>query len=178
MGVQFSRIPKRIALAGAIGAALAAAVPAHAATRSATGTATVVTPLSLVNTAPLSFGALGAGATAGTVTVSTGGVRTTAGGVTPLNGTVSAAGFTGMTGTTGIPFLIVISNPPASITLTRVGGGATMTVNTMQVSGGSGLRLVATNSLFSFTVGGTLHVGANQAKGTYNGTFNMTVNYF
>jgi hypothetical protein len=162
-------------LAGALVAA-AVAVPAHAATRAATGRAVIITPLSLVNTAPLSFGALSSGGSAGTATVSITGVRTTTGGVTPLAGTVSAASFTGLTDF--FPFLIVVSNPPASITLTRVGGGATMTVDNFAVEGGTGLRLVATNSLFTFRVGGTLHVGANQAQGVYNGTFNMTVNYF
>ena len=54
-----------------------------------------------------------------------------------------------------------------------------MTVNTFTCSKG----LAANNGQFSalgaetFTVGGTLHVGATQNIGTYTGTFNVTINY-
>ena len=37
--------------------------------------------------------------------------------------------------------------------------------------------LVLSAGVDSFTVGGTLNVGANQAEGAYVGTFNVTVNY-
>lgn len=152
------------------------AAPAHARTIAATGRAVIVQPLTLVNTAPLSFGAIVPGTGAGTVTVSETGTRTSTGSVSLVAGTVSAAGFTGMTD--GFPFFVIISNPPASVTLTRAGGGATMTADDFVVEGGSGLRLIATNSIFTFRVGATLQVGANQPKGSYNGTFNMTVTYF
>ncbi len=97
--------------------------------------------------------------------------------MTPLGGTVSAATFVGMTD--NFPFWVDVDAPtPGSITLTRVGGGATMTVNNFTVEGGTGFRLVPTNTLFQFRVGGRLNVGANQMRGTYNGTFSVTVNYF
>ena len=35
-----------------------------------------------------------------------------------------------------------------------------------------------TNGLFSFRLGGTLDVDANQMTGVYNGTMTVSVNYF
>ena len=89
---------------------------------------------------------------------------------------MSAAGFTGMTD--AFPFFVLIANPPASVTLNRVGGGATMTVTNLNISGGAGLRFIPTNTVFTFTVGGRLNVGANQMQGLYLGTFAITVTYF
>lgn len=183
MGVaNIATLPRRLALAGFVLVAILlvatfAAAPSHAATRTATATAAIIRPGTLINTAPLSFGALLPSAAPGTATVSTAGVRSVTGGVTPLGGTVSAAGFTGMTD--AFPFWVYVNAPtPATITLNRVGGGATMTVNNFTVQGGVGWRLVPTNTVFTFRVGGRLNVGANQMTGTYNGTFSVTVDYF
>ncbi len=152
------------------------AVPARAATVPGTGRAIIVRPGTLVNTAALSFGNLVPGAAAGTATVATNGALTTTGGVTPAGGTVSAAGFTGMTDS--FPFFVLIDNPPATVTLTRIGGGASMTVNNLNISGGAGVRFIPVNTVFTFTVGGRLMVGANQMQGRYVGSFAITVTYF
>ena len=177
MGIKYFNQRRRAALLCALAWAGLAAVPAHAASSTGTSRVVVVTPLSLVNTAPLSFGNLIAGPTAGTVTINeTTQARTVTGGVSQAGGTISAASFTGMTD--GWPFWVDVDAPtPATITLTRVGGGATMQVNTFTVQGGVGTRFVWINSIFTFRVGGRLMVGANQMAGTYNGTFNVTVNY-
>jgi hypothetical protein len=160
-----------------VAAALFAAAPAHAAPASASGSAIIIRPGTLVNSAPLSFGNIVPSATAGTVTVSETGIRSSTGGVTLVGGTVSAAAFTGMTD--AFPFWVDVDAPtPASITLTRIGGGPTMTVNNFVVEGNTGFRFVWLNSVFNFRVGGRLNVAANQAPGTYNGTFSVTVNYF
>ena len=45
---------------------------------------------------------------------------------------------------------------------------------------GNGNRRYQINSntgIFTFRLGGRLNVGANQAPGVYNGTFNVTVQY-
>jgi hypothetical protein len=158
-----------------IAAALLAATTAHAATTTGNAAADVVAPLTLFNTAPLSFGTLVPSATPGTATVSITGVRSTTGGVTAAGGTVSAASFTGMTGEA--PPVVKVGGPAPTITLTRVGGGATMTVSNFVVEGGTGARNVGKNAVFTFRVGGQLNVGANQLAGTYTGTFNVTVDY-
>ena len=38
-------------------------------------------------------------------------------------------------------------------------------------------RITSAFGNFNFPVGGTLAVGANQAAGTYSGTFSITLNY-
>jgi hypothetical protein len=169
------QLARALAMAAAI---FVAAIPSTASAANAGGsaTATVIRPNSLVNTASLSFGDIAVGQTGGTVSVSPSGVVTTTGGVVHQGGTVSAARFVGMTD--WFPFWVTIHQPPASITLTRVGGGATMTVDTLSVSGGTGLRLVPLNSIFAFTVGGRLLVSGGQLPGTYSGTFTMTVDYY
>ena len=77
-------------------------------------------------------------------------------------------------------------SPP--FTLTRVGGGGTMTVNNLAldptpdlvpIGNGNQRRweIQPNDGIFDFRVGGTLNVGANQAGGTYDGTFVVTVQY-
>ena len=62
------------------------------------------------------------------------------------------------------------------ITLTRVGGTETMVVDNFTVSG-TGSRNVVAKETFTFSIGGTLYVGANQADGVYFGTFNVEIQY-
>lgn len=135
---------------------------------------TLIEPLSLINTAPLSFGDISAGATAGTVVVSPAGARTVTGGVTPLGGTVGAANFSGAAAGLNI---VVIQFPDIPVTLTRIGGGATMRISAFSIEGGR-LRIFAARQAFNFGIGGTLQVGANQAEGTYEGSFEATIDYF
>lgn len=113
----------------------------------------------------LDFGTIVTGTVDSTVSVSSGGMSCGAGLV--CSGTTSAAGFD-VTGTAG-ETVSVASDP--SVTLTS--GTNTMTANivasvsTLTLTGGAG----------SFNVGGLLNVGANQADGAYEGSFNVTVNY-
>ena len=154
--------------------ALLCACPGHATSISGSGQATIVTPLSLVNTDTLRFGAVIPSASAGTVTVNPfTEARTTTGGVTAYGGTVTAGKFSGLSdGTTHLK----IDVPNGSITLTRVGGGATMTVDNFALNGNKNDWVVG-STVFSFNVGGRLNVAANQMAGTYTGTYNVTVNY-
>ena len=155
-------------------AALAFAWPAHATTVSGTGKATIVTPLSVVNTDTLRFGAVIPSASAGTVTVDAfTQARTSTGGVTAYGGLVTAGKFAGLSdGTTHLK----IDVPVGSITLTRVGGGATMTVDNFALNGNKNDWVVG-STVFTFQVGARLNVSANQMAGTYTGTYNVTVNY-
>ena len=78
--------------------------------------------------------------------------------------------------------------PQARMTVSN-GAGSTMQVTDMDVSGSPDLivlretvrnfrlRIVHPTGIFYFRVGGTLNVGANQAVGTYTGTFDVDIFY-
>jgi hypothetical protein len=51
-----------------------------------------------------------------------------------------------------------------------------MTVDTWTINGATTRNVVA-HETFSFAVGGTLHVAANQVEGTYTGSFDVILNY-
>jgi hypothetical protein len=71
---------------------------------------------------------------------------------------------------------VLIRIPTSAVTLTQVGGAATMTVSNWTLDGSTN-RKIPQNSAFNFSVGGTLNVAAGQADGTYVGTFTITVQY-
>jgi len=140
----------------------------------ATGNAIVLKPLSLIRKTNMDFGTLITSAAAGTATINpVTGVLTTTGGVTPVPGGVSPAVFLGA-GSRNAPYQIRLPKNP--ITITRVGGTETMTVSNWTLDGPTNRR-VGANEAFSFNVGAQLAVGANQADGTYVGTFDVTVHY-
>jgi hypothetical protein len=187
VGINQKPWPTRLlrwGLAAAACLAGALAAPAHAATAPAAGRAVIVTPLSLVNIGGLHFGNIIPGATPGTVTVNQNtGIRTATGGATLAGGPVSRAGFQGLTGGFGI---VQVTIPAAPVTLNRAGGGsmnANLVLSNLPgfvfINGPTNkVSIIGSNTLFSFAVGGTLNVGANQLQGTYTATFNVTANYF
>lgn len=156
---------------------MALAAPVSAQVGTGRAQAYVLEPLSLLNTRGLDFGIITAGPTAGTVTIDPATeARTVTGGVVPLGGSVSAAEFLGAGAAKSK--IAIIKEPRASITLTRSGGTETMTVDTFMVEGGNGTsRQLGNDGTLRFRVGARLNVGANQAQGTYLGTFNVTVDY-
>lgn len=112
---------------------------------------------------------------AGTVVVSTGGVRTSTGGVI-LVGAGGAAGTFSMStapyNCAGRNLVIVTAGPIA--TLTHASLPATMTVDnftTNPVPGG------VFDPTVPLTVGATLNVGASQAPGSYSGAYLVTVTF-
>jgi hypothetical protein len=148
--------------------------PAQAATLNGSSRATIVTPLSLVNTDTLRFGSIIPGASAGTVTIDPfTEARTTTGGITAYGGAISAGKFAGLTTANSH---LKIDVPNGSVTLSRVGGGATMTASQFQINGDKN-DWVTPATVFTFNVGARLNVGANQMAGTYTGTYTVTVNY-
>lgn len=162
----------------AVASALLVAAPSElrAATppAEATGNAIVLKPLSLIKKTNMDFGTLITSATAGTATINpVTGVLTTTGGVTPVPGGVSAAVFLGA-GSRNAPYQIRLPSKPT--TMTRVGGTQTMIVSNWTLDGPTN-RKIGVNEAFSFKVGAQLAVGANQADGTYVGTFDVTVHY-
>ena len=71
----------------------ALAAPGGSATMTGTASATIITPISIVATAPLRFGVMARPTAAGTVTVSTAGTVTTGGGM--VGNTAIAQGSSG-----------------------------------------------------------------------------------
>lgn len=139
---------------------------AMAATASADAKAKILAPVTVTKTADLDFGTIVTGTVADTVQISTAGART-CGTNLVCSGAVSAAGFT-VDGTTGETVTVSI---PASVTLTS--GANSMSASLVR----SAPTVLLTAGVDSFTVGGTLSVAANQADGSYLGTFTATVNY-
>jgi len=157
------------ALAGsAVLAVTLGAASANAATASATATANVVQAITISQTAGLNFGTIVPGASASTVAVDTGSVRTCGAGLT-CSGSAASGAFTA-TGTGGQT--VLISND-AGTTLSS--GANSMTVTGLTASTAS--AVLSGGGSTSFTVGGTLNVGANQAAGVYNGNYNVNVVY-
>ncbi|QJQ31853.1 DUF4402 domain-containing protein [Sphingomonas lacunae] len=159
------------AVAGALIAAFglsAGAAQAAPANASATARAAVLKQITVANTSDLDFGTVVAGTSAANLDVSTAGARTCGAGMT-CTGTVSAANFN-ITGT--VASVVTISGDN-SVSLSN--GTDTMTASLTRSASTLTLAAGAVNG--SFTVGGSLGVDANQADGSYTGTFNVSVDY-
>ena len=165
-------------LRGLLGlAALFAPALAHAApvapNRNATATVYIAPPASVRKLEDLNFASLIVnGAGTAIVDPNTDGMTTT-GGVLYATGLHYAALFEAVS---PVRAVIIIRIPRNPITITRVGGTETMTVSNWTLSGNS-RRTVVAQEAFSFKVGGTLTVNANQAEGLYVGNFDVEVQY-
>lgn len=169
---------KRLLVSAAVLGLLSSA-PAFAAgptaSVSTSADATVVSPISITNvlndvTTKLSFGQIAANTTAGHVSVDTSGAVSS----TDVP-TLVAPGSTGSVPTFtvgGSPNLAYTGTVPSSVTLT--GPGADMTAALTKSGGASSLDASGQDT---FTLTGILAVGANQAPGSYSGTFSVTASY-
>ena len=120
----------------------------------------------------LNFGTMIAPETAQTVTVDSSGSRTASDSsilVTDSSNAPRAGGFT-ITGPTGQSITVTLPNN-AQIS----NGTQTMTISSFTGTN-TGSQTIPAGGL-SLDVGGTLAVGADQAQGTYNGTYTITVTY-
>lgn len=121
----------------------------------------------------LNFGALTV-TTAGTAVLNPNTeALTTTGGVASVGGNPYSALFESVSPVKGV---VIVRIPNKPITLIRVGGAETMTVSTWTING-SNSRNVNSKEPFTFKVGGTLNVNANQVEGLYVGTFTVDVQY-
>jgi hypothetical protein len=162
---------------------------AQAGTASLQTQVNILTPLSMVKTADMDFGNVVRPSAAGTVvlTPTTTASCTTTGGLI-RSGTCRAATFMGFGATNQI---VRIRFNGSTVTLAN-GLGQTMTVTNRTADGTPALnylsgnvnsngnvryRIVSASGIFDYRVGGTLNVAANQAMGTYSGTFNVTLEY-
>lgn len=162
---------KKIVIA-AVAAAIAvpaAAAPGDSATANGTATAEIVAPIAIVHDtgAALDFGLIVPGTAAGTVVVDAAGNGTDGGDATLLPGSTTAADSFTVTGVADATYSIVTGT--GSLT----GPGTAMAFSTAP----SAPTGTLTGGTDSFTVGGTLTVGANQAGGTYTGSYTATVAY-
>jgi Domain of unknown function (DUF4402) len=160
-------------------------LPAPSFGASQPGTAHVVTikPLGIVKMDDLDFGTMAPSAAAGTVSVNAQtGARTSAGGAILSGGTPAAAQF--VIAATPLNIVTLSLNPNNNIVLNRLGGGASMTVNQFRVSYNGLLpvplgpnQVVPLNGQLFMLLGGRLNIAANQMEGTYEGDFDVTVDY-
>ena len=140
------------------------------ATATASAFAKVITPITITKTADLNFGTIISGP-AGTVTVSPAGLETASGAsIVSPNPNVSAAQFN----VTGEPSTAYSISLPSSITISN--GAQTMTVDNFTTNP-TPSGLLSGLGAQSLQVGARLSVLANQAVGSYSGTFSVTVAY-
>jgi len=148
-------------------------------TASSDAKATIITPLSIENNTELNFGSIApSSSVAGTVILDASATasRNPSTGISlpEITVTATAAKFT-VTGEGNSAFTITL--PAEDVTLTGSVSG-TMTIASSSFTSSTELLSTALEGGTKvFFVGGTLNVGANQAKGDYTGTFDVTVNY-
>ena len=131
--------------------------------------ALIVAPLQIANQAALYFGTIAPSITdADTVIVSAAGAKTCGAALTCLSDDHTAAAFL----VTGDPDRAYTIELPSSIEIAS--GDNSMIVDNFAGSQASGTLTAGEDS---FTVGGRLNVGANQASGEYTGAFTVAVNY-
>ena len=161
-----------LGLAALLAPALAHAAPV-APDRNATATVDIVPPSSVRKLEDLDFALLSV-TTAGTAVINPNtDAMTTTGGVLHAGGVPHAAHFEAIS---PVRAVVIIRIPRDPVTITRVGGTETMTVSNWTMTGNA-RRTVAAHEAFTFKVGGTLNVNANQVEGTYVGTFDVQVQY-
>lgn len=186
VGMPLMRLMRACGAALLLASAMLATSPAHAQATvvAATAEAVIVAPLSLVANQPMNFGKIAPTPAGGTVVLNPDTSACSTTGTILRTGICQPAEFTGM----GVRKMRIRITLPTTITLTRVGGGGTMTVNNvvldptpdLVVFGNGAARrweIQPNDGIFDFRVGGTLNVGANQVGGIYNGTFVVTVQY-
>jgi hypothetical protein len=156
---------------------------AHAGQANGRAEIAVLRTLSFIKIDDLLFGNIIAGPTAGTVTISPFGVRSTTGPVTVVGGGFQQAQFAGR----GVANQnLLISMTTNTVTLRRTVGTQTMLADTFIIGSSPTqplnttvrqFRISSSTGVFQFGVGARLNVGANQTPGTYAGTFRLTLIY-
>lgn len=158
-------------------ASLAQAQSSASASATATATARIIHPITLCKTADLNFNGIASGSSAGTVVVANNNTASYSGGVSPLTGSsatpITAARFS----VNGEPNLTYsISNSGNSVTMTSGSNSMVCTLAAPAAVSGT-LGTLSSTGHQDFTVGGSLAVPANQASGTYVGSWTETVTY-
>lgn len=153
---------------------LLAPAPLCAASVDGTAETEILQPLTLTQVSVLDFGSIVPGTVAGRINIRRNDGACVAQGGAMLIGTNCQRGEFLITGPARQR--VRVTTAPAPITLSRSGGGASMTMDRVRINGGANKRLNAAGER-TFYVSGRLLVGANQAEGVYDGTFDVTVDY-
>jgi len=165
---------KNFALAAFVAVTALYSVQGSAATATATASATISdAPIAITNTQPLSFGEISAGDQASTITLAADGTRTLASGNAVLGATAGSAATFDVTGESNKAFTINLPTTPVTLS---DGGTNTMTVSNFVSDAGATPALDASGAA-TFNVGAELAVAANQAAGSYSGSFTVEVVY-
>jgi hypothetical protein len=162
---------RKFLIASALAAAALPAPALAAPTDSADGRALILLPLSITKIDDLDFGTVVPSSSSGTVSIAADGSgQSVTGGVTPVpSGTASRALFAGA-GSAGQQVNIFLA-PPASLS---DGNGHTVPIS---LSLEKAVVIIDATRAFSVGIGGTVTVAANQAEGTYTGTFTVLAQY-
>lgn len=161
-----SKFIKAAVASSVLAASVMGAGAAHAATATADASANILEQIQINRTSDLAFGTIVTGTAASTVAIAADGSRTCGAGLV-CSDTTTAAVFS-VDGTTG---RTVNVSSDASVTLTNTNG------DDMTASLSPSVSTILLDGTDGFSVGGVLNVGASQADGLYEGTFNVTVNY-
>ena len=146
--------------------------PLYATSTNATVTATIIITMSLTTQNNMSFGDVSPGSTSGSVILSTQGERISTGGTTINSGeTGNQAEFSAA----GEPGAVFSVSTPASIQLTDASNNV-MIVDSFTSDPTSNGQL-DTSGNKTVLVGATLHVGSQQAFGSYTGLMTLNVDY-
>lgn len=158
----------KFALLGVVAAAAMASTGAQAATQTASAEVDIVAAVTLAQNNPLDLGVVASSGTAGTVALpTTSDTRVCSAGVTCV-GAALRGRFTVSGATSGY---VVAINVPATTTLASGGNNMVLTLVPSMTS------FTSTGAPQIFFVGGSLAVGANQAAGTYTGSYNVSADY-
>ena len=163
----------KIVLLGAVAVAGMGTTAANAATATGTAKVNIISAVTLTETTQMDLGVVASSATAGTVVLpDSSNTRTCSGGVTCI-GTAARGAFEVSGAATGY---VISYNVAASTSLTGPGAAMALTLDPSGTATSTG-TFTATAAATTFYVGGSLSVAANQAAGTYTGTYAVTANY-
>lgn len=136
-----------------------------------------VLPIAVTASVELHFGAMTV-ASAGTLSISTAGIRSTTGGVTDIVGAgLNSNGVLLVSGDPG--FIVDMSLTSPTFVLNDVAGvGAPMNVDNFDINGSGAVAAISlTATTVSVPLGARLNVGASQGAGLYTGTYTIVANY-
>lgn len=153
--------------AAVLTALLVGTASAYAITVTGNASAVIRRTIAATETQTMNFGTISSGTTAGTVTLSPAGVRTSS---LSYYGTSRPGIFT-ITGEPSTPLVISFANGTLS------NGANTMTLSNFTTSTTPASSTTDSSGNLTLNVGADLAVAANQASGNYTGTYAVTISY-
>ena len=162
---------RKFLMATAIAAAAMPATAVAAPTDSADAQALILLPLSITKVDNLEFGTVVPSSSSGTVSIAADGSgQSVTGGVTPVPSAAASRALFAGAGSAGQQVNIFLA-PPASLS---DGNGHSVPISLSLEK--TSVTIDATRAFF-VGIGGTVTVAANQAEGTYTGTFTVLAQY-